>query len=153
LSVTDFYIVEDGAGIAAAGALWDQRTYQQYIALDYKGVYKLAAALGPLLRLFRYPPLPAKGEAADFAYAAFLMGRGDVGNGALRVLLAGLAIAVRSRGYGFVAVGAADGDELSSLLSGVRGIRLGSRLCVIDYKRNSALPVSGTPLRFECGLL
>jgi hypothetical protein len=150
LTVSDFFLLENGAEIAAAGALWDQRAYKQCVALGYYGAYRFAAHCNPLLRLLRYPPLPPKNTPARFAYISFLLDRKDHPDAA-RIFLGELAAA--ARGYDFLTVGAVKGDELGTRLDAVRSIKIGSRLCVIDYDRNGAAPVYKTPPRFECALL
>ncbi|MCL1895711.1 MAG: GNAT family N-acetyltransferase, partial [Clostridiales bacterium] len=64
----DFFLLEDSGDIIAAGALWDQQAYKQYIVAGYGGAYRLAALFGPALRALRYPPLPKAGLPARFAY-------------------------------------------------------------------------------------
>ncbi|MDR1206163.1 MAG: hypothetical protein LBL26_11925 [Peptococcaceae bacterium] len=150
LTVSDFFLLEDGGEIAAAGALWDQRAYKQCVALGYYGIYRFAAHCNPLLRLLRYPPLPKTNTAACFAYISFLLDRQDHPDAA-RVLLGELASA--ARGYDFLTVGAVKGDALGTWLDAVRSVKIGSRLCLIDYEKTGAAPVYTTPPRFECALL
>lgn len=51
----DFYILEDrNREILAAGAIWDQRDYKQYILKGYRGLYRWIYPIHPLIRLFGY---------------------------------------------------------------------------------------------------
>ena len=150
LTVSDFFILEEDGDIIAAGALWDQRAYKQYISLGYKGAYKLAAHCRPLLRFFHYPPLPKTNTAANFAYISFMLYRKDNPDAA-RIFLGDLAVA--GRGYDFLAAGAVKGDALGKILNDVKSIQMGSKLCVIEYDKKGAASVYKTPLRFECALL
>jgi len=150
LQISDFFILEDKGEIIAAGALWDQRSYKQYIALGYHGASKLAAHCSPPLRFFRYPPLPKVNAAANFAYISFMLSRKN-NPGAERIFLGELAAAARR--YDFLAIGAVNGDKLREILNAVKNIKIGSKLCAIDYDKQSSLPIYETPFRFECALL
>jgi len=150
LTVSDFFILEDSKKVIAACALWNQQAYKQYIALGYKGFYRLALHCNPLLRFLRYPPLPKTSTAANFAYISFMLCRKDSLDVA-RTFLGELAAA--GRGYDFLTVGAVNGDELGKTLNAVKNIKISSKLCVIDYDKNGSAPVYKTPLRFECALL
>ena len=150
LGVTDFFILENDGELMAAGALWDQQDYKQYIALAYHGVYKLAAHCNPLLRFLRYPPLPKTGTAAHFAYISFLLCRKDSLDMA-RFFLEGIAAA--GRAYDFLAIGVVNGDTLKEVLRDVKKMQMGSQLCIIDYDKKASAPVYQTPVRFECALL
>ena len=149
LTVSDFFLLEAGDEVIAAGALWDQRAYKQYIVLGFYGAYKLAAYCNPLLRFFCYPPLPKKNMAANFAYISFLLCRKDNPDMA-HVFLGELAAA--AGGYDFLTIGAVSGSELAAVLNSVRSIKIDSRLCVIDHDKNGPAAYK-TPLRFECALL
>ena len=150
LAVGDFFLLEDASGIAAAGALWDQRSYKQYIALGYEGAYRVAARLGPLLRLLRYPALPPIGQAADFAYLSFALARGG-DDGLLCELLGGLAEV--GQVYGTLVIGAVAGSELDGYLASLRGFSFDSRICNIEFMEIKPTDAFQTPLRLECGLL
>ena len=150
LTVPDFFILENGDNIVAAGALWDQKTYKQYIALGYEGIYRFATVGNPLLRALRYPTLPKINEAAHFAYISFLLCR-DNDSILERALLGEISAAAHS--YDFVTVGAAKGSAMGQYLDSVKSIKIGSRLCNIDYNRSGAAAITETPLRFECALL
>lgn len=149
LSAADFFLLEDGEKIIGACALWDQRAWKQYIAIGYKGAYKIAARCNPLLGFLRYPPLPKKGAAANFAYIAFFLCRGG-GPSAAQALLGEIGAA---GSYDFLTIGAARGGMTAEILDGKRSIRIGSKLCLIDYERKGAEAGGNGPLLFECGLL
>ena len=150
LTVTDFFVMEDGGEIVAAGALWNQQFYKQYIALGYHGIYKLAAYCNPLLRFLSYPLLPKINKAANIAFISFALCRKDYSD-LLGALLGELAAA--GRGYDFLTIGAVNGDEAAVILNATKGIRIGSKLCVTDYDKTGHLPIYKTPPRFECALL
>jgi len=150
LTVSDFFILEDGDNIVAAGALWNQQKFKQYIVLGYDGLYKLAALCNPILRAFRYPPLLKVNNAANFAYISFLLCR-ENNLHAERVLLGEISAAARN--YDFLAIGAVNGTVLGKRLDLIRSIKIGSRLCAVDYHRSGVAESIDAPLRFECALL
>jgi len=150
LTVSDFFILEDNNNIVAAGALWNQKTYKQYIVLGYDGIYRFAAACNPLLRVLHYPPLPKVNETAHFAYISFLLCREN--NPILERILLG-EISAAARNYNFIAIGAAKETALWQHLDSLKSVKINSRLCIIDYKKSSAVESIKTPLRFECALL
>ena len=150
LSLSDFYLLEDGRGLVAAGALWNQQAYKQYVSLGYHGVYRLAARCNPLLRLLRYPPLPPVGSGANFAYLSFLLCREECQDAAC-VLLGELAHVGSS--FDFLAIGVVQGEPLGEVLDMTKSIRIGSKLCLVDYARTASLPSYAEPYRFECALL
>jgi hypothetical protein len=150
LTVSDFFILEDGDSIAAAGALWNQKYYKQYIVLGYDGAYKFAALCNPILRALHYPPLPKVNAAAHFAYVSFLLCREN--DSALERILLG-EISAAARNYNFLTIGAVKRTALGQYFDSVKNIKIGSRLCAIDFNRNGMVESFKMPLRFECALL
>ncbi|MCL1896003.1 MAG: hypothetical protein FWG03_05595 [Clostridiales bacterium] len=154
-AVPDFFLFEDRGDIIAAGALWDQHAYKQYIVNGYGGAYRLAAFCNPVLRALHYPPLPKAGSPARFAYISFLLCRGgSPGPGQVfaeqaspgqdfteqafsgqdfieQAFLGELSEA--ARGYDFLTVGAVNGTGPGLFLDSLRSIRIGSTICAIDY--------------------
>jgi len=149
LNISDFYILEDGSEIAAAGASWDQRAFKQYVVIDYKGVYRLAAHCSPLLSALHYPPLPKISTAANFAQVSFLVCRG--GDCFLEQIMLG-ELAVAGKMFDFLTIGCTARDPLSRSLSGIRSLKFGSKLCMYDYAGIGLSPAETIP-RFECALL
>jgi hypothetical protein len=148
LTVSDFFILEDGSQIVAAGALWNQKTFKQYIVLSYGGIYKFAAACGTLLRALRFLPLPKVNEAANFAYISFFL----CCEPALEHVLLG-EISAAARNYDFLTTGAANRSSLGQHLNSVKGIKFGSRLCAADYNRSGVMENVKMPIRYECAFL
>ena len=96
LSLSDFYVVTSGGGrIVAAGALWDQTDYRQYIVDRYSLGLRMARLLNPGLWLLGYPRLPKAGSVISFPMASFLLAE----PGEESALLSGLSVAARRRGY------------------------------------------------------
>jgi hypothetical protein len=150
LKVTDFYILEDSSGILAAGALWDQRLYRQYVMVGYSGIYRLAASNNWLLRALRYPTLAKVGETANFAYLSFLLSR-DNDIELQRVMLSELS--ARAHHFDSLTIGAVTDSDLAELLTKMKSFTLQSRICLIDSSRSAKALAIQKPLRIECSLL
>lgn len=107
LAPGDLLVVEDGRGIAAAGALWDQRAVRQVVVRGYAPALRLlrplVAAAGPALGLPRLPPV---GAALAIACLAFAHARGD-DPAAFAALLDGARAAAAARGLDAVVLGLA----------------------------------------------
>ena len=150
LTISEFFILEDGENIIATGALWNQRNYKQYIAIGYKTVYKFVTHCSPLFQLFHYPPLPKMNTIANFAYISFFLCRKNYLN-TMRVFLGELAVTAHD--YDFLTVGAVNGDDLGEILASMKSIKVSSKLCIVDFEKNGIVPIHKTPFRFECALL
>ena len=150
LTVSDFFILEGKDDIIAAGALWNQKAYKQYIVIEYKGAYKIAALCNPFLRALCYPPLPKINKAAHFAYISFLLCREN--DPSLERIMLG-EISVAAGNYSFLIIGTAKGTALGQHLDSVKKIKFGSKLCAIDINRKGVVENFKMPLRFECALL
>jgi len=150
LSVSDFFILKDGDEIVAAGALWNQQAYKQYIVIGYNKVFRFAALCNPILRTIHYPPLPKVNETAHFAYISFLLCREN--NPTLERILLG-EISATARNYDFLAIGSTKETTLGQYLDSLKSIRIGSKLCIINYDRSGTTENIKMPLRFECALL
>ncbi len=77
LGIEDFYILKNGEGIIAAGALWEQSGYRQYIVKRYRGVMKLARCLNPMLSALGYIRLPRENENIRFPMLSFFISKDD----------------------------------------------------------------------------
>lgn len=78
LRYEDFYLLFDPDGeIAAAGALWDQRPYKQYLLSRYGGVYRFLYPVSFLFPFFGYPGLAKPGTVLNFCTLSFWAIRDD----------------------------------------------------------------------------
>jgi len=76
--VRDFCLLLDGRGeIAAAGAVWDQREYKQYVVAGYGGAYRVLAPVSFAFPLFGYPKLVRPGSVLDYFTLSFWAVRDD----------------------------------------------------------------------------
>lgn len=72
LSFSDFYMLCSPAGeILAAGAVWDQRRYKQYVLRGYGGIYKALYPVSFLFPFFGYPVLAKPGSILNFFTLSF----------------------------------------------------------------------------------
>ncbi len=73
LKVEDFYLLcDDRHTILAAGAIWDQRSYKQYIVQGYSGVLKHLYPLSRFFPVVGFPALPKPRGVLKFFTLAFL---------------------------------------------------------------------------------
>ncbi len=76
--IGDFFVLTRSGSILAAGALWDQRDYKQYVAMRYGGLFRLFRLVSKLLfPLLGYPSLPPIGSVLNMAVLSFLLAAGD----------------------------------------------------------------------------
>lgn len=73
----NFYLLLDGSGIVACGALWNQVSYKQYIVKKYRGIMKLARIANPLLSSLGYIRLPKENEPLDIAMLSFFLSKDE----------------------------------------------------------------------------
>lgn len=85
----DLFALSDGAGLRAAGCLWDQSAHRQWRVAGYSGAYR---------RLYQMGVLPAPGHPVSVATACFLHGQAA----ARAELLARLRALAAARGYSFL---------------------------------------------------
>ena len=72
LKVEDFWVIQHAGGeFLATGALWDQRSYKQYVLQGYGGYFKFLYPFAKLLPLFGFPALPAPGSTLAFCTLSF----------------------------------------------------------------------------------
>ncbi|GAK58292.1 hypothetical protein U27_05265 [Candidatus Vecturithrix granuli] len=72
LGVKDFWVMQDAHGeFLAVGALWDQRSYKQYLLQGYGGYFRCLYPFTKLLPLFGFPALPAPGSILAFCTLSF----------------------------------------------------------------------------------
>ena len=72
LRVENFWVMQNTEGeFLATGALWDQRSYKQYVLQGYGGYFKWLYPFAKLLPLFGFPALPAPGSTLAFCTLSF----------------------------------------------------------------------------------
>ena len=119
LDMGDFYVSTSHDGrVLAAGALWDQTDYRQYIVDAYGWQLKLARALNPVISLLGYPSLPRPKAVVAMPMACFLMAE----PGEEEPIVAGLIRASRDLGYAQMIAGHAHSSPFHAVLSARRHI-------------------------------
>jgi hypothetical protein len=153
LRVEDFLLCEREGRIAAAAALWDQRSYRQFRVTGYGGLLRLARPLSGLLPLWGLPALPRAGE--DVGYLTLCLMAVSGNDPALFEQLLQGAIAAAHRVPVLVA-GVAAGHPLEAVLAARRHISYRSRIYLVFWPEQGAAASAvrrDVPLHIECGLL
>jgi hypothetical protein len=139
--------------ILAAGALWDQRVYKQYVVQGYQGAFKWLAPVTHLLPLLGYPALPGPGSILAFRTLSFWAVRANRPD-ALQRFLDGVAGAAGDAA--FFLVGVHDQHPLHPELSKRPHISYRSKVYLVSWDDQQpwtdALDLTMTPY-IEGGLL
>lgn len=154
LRISDFYIMEDFSGeILAAGAVWDQISYKQYVVKKYGGVLNKIYPISCILPVFGYPSLPKPESVLKFFTLSFWA----VKNNNVKVFerfINGIS-AVRDD-YSFFVVGMHETHNLSGFLKRKSTITYSSKLYTVDWDKTHKT-VNGlnrnSSIYLECGLL
>ncbi|MCA9403031.1 MAG: hypothetical protein KC897_04560 [Candidatus Omnitrophica bacterium] len=152
LTIADVFVMEEGAEIIAAGAVWDQSAYKQYVVNSYSGGLKLLAALPWVTRLCGLPPLPAPGETVRF----YTLGRWAVRDNDARIFDTFLDQIMQSAAaYPLCLVGVHEGHPLRERLQRRRYVRYDSEVYLVNWESKSSPVNDLKPLTvyLECGAL
>ncbi|MBQ9779733.1 MAG: hypothetical protein IJW00_02190 [Clostridia bacterium] len=153
LSIRNFYLLLRGKEILAAGALWRQSDYKQYVVKAYRGVMKGARALNPLLSLLGYIKLPPRDVPLDFPMLSFFLCRDD-DEAAQRVFLKEMVREVRKTDEMFV-IGLPREHAVSLVLDKVPNLHFDTTLYEISFpwSQRPNNKVRAHHIFPECGLL
>jgi len=150
----NFYLLYDaGQHILAAGALWDQRHYKQYIVQGYRGVLKLLYPLSRVFPLFGWPALPAPGKMLAFFTLSFWAVQGYDPE-LFSLLLDGVSVCARA--YPFFLVGLPEQHPLRPVLHKRPHISYTSHLDLVywDEQRPAVQRLERERVMYlECGML
>lgn len=148
LSDKDVYILKDSSGnTAAACALWDQKSWKQYIVTRYSDKYRWLKKIP--LRLFGYPDLPREGIPLNYAAVSLLIIReGDLE--AAEQLLR--KVAEKAVEYDFLMLGLFENNPLTSAMRRLKSIKYQSILYTVHWD-DSGPKADGRPVNLEVGLL
>jgi hypothetical protein len=154
LRFQDFYLLRDNhQQLVAAGAVWDQTVYKQYVMQGYAGVFKWLYRCSRGLPLLGLPALPAPGSVLSFFTLAFWTVR-DHQPELCRIFLAQIARVAPQ--YPFFLVGLPAAHPLHPELQRRPHLSYRSQIYLVSWEAqrgavenlNSALPPY-----LECGLL
>jgi len=153
LSLGDFYILPDNRGhILAAGAVWDQQAYKQYVIQGYSGCFRFLYPLSRLLPRFGYTALPEPGTVLNFFALSFWAVRDDNPD-YFRTFVREIAGATGR--YSFFVLGLPEQNDLTRALRGSPHLSYKSRIYLVNWDRAKAAAnePDGRPPYLECGTL
>ena len=127
----DFYLLMDGDRIMAAGALWNQTAYKQYVVKRYRRWMRFARFLNPLLSLFGYIRLPRENEPLTFPMLSFLLSRED-DEGLYRIFLNEIKRVI-SQSYGMFVIGLSKGHFARAVFDLLPSIHFETKLYEITF--------------------
>lgn len=151
LSEDDFYCLKSPAGdIVAAGAIWNQQSYKQYVISGYNGIYKALSYLPTAA--FGYPRMPKAGTAAHYASLAALL-VADNDPTIARLFLK--CVLYEANSYDFVMLGLFENHPLGSVAQQFKHIKYSSRLYEVDFapEGTGSPALDQRPIMLEVGLL
>ena len=153
LGVEDFYLLLDGGNVLAAGALWNQTEYKQYVVKRYGKLMKLARVLNPLMSAFGYIKLPKENEPLDFPMLSFLLCKND-DTDSYRIFLDEIRREIAKK-YGIFVIGLPREHFAAPILDKLPSISFETELYGIEFPwSKQAYKTPDTKKSFfECGLL
>jgi hypothetical protein len=153
LDIHQFYLLFDAQDqIVAAGVLWDQTGYKQYVAQGYHGLLKWLYPVSRWFPLFGFPALPVPGTILRFQTLSFWVVK-DNHPDYFRAFLDQILVASN---FPLLLVGVHERHPLRSLLRKRPHISYTSRLYLVHWKEQQeavdALDRTMIPY-LECGML
>ena len=154
LGIEHFYLLlDEHDDILAAGALWDQATYKQYVLQGYDGFFKMLVPVSRLFPLIGFPALPSPRSTLRFFTLSFWAVKHqepEIFRHFLR------AISHVGREYPFFLVGLHDRNPLGRIIERSPHIRYVSRLYLVSWNAEPQFSEMLDDHRIpylECGLL
>ena len=133
----DFYLLYNNNEIVAAGAVWDQRDYKQYILSKYGGILRILYPFSFVFPLFGYPTLARPGSILDFCTLSFWAIRSNRAE-YLECFLRHISDITRQ--YSYFVIGVAACHPLRELLHKRPHLIYKSRMYLV-YQRNNELEI------------
>ncbi|MCA9407935.1 MAG: hypothetical protein H6755_06465 [Candidatus Omnitrophica bacterium] len=153
INTDSFYIVKQDDKIIAAGAIWDQGDYKQYIVQQYSGFLRIFNKLQLLSALFQIPSLPDPGQALKF-YTLSRWAIKDNDKTIFNVFMDNLKD--HTQDYPFMLIGVHESHPLRNELMNRKHIKYSSNVYLVDWvKKISPLTLLNTEMSsyIECGAL
>lgn len=149
----DFYLLEQDGVPVAAGALWDQTDYKQYVVKQYRGMMKLARFANPVLSVLRYIRLPAENEPLCFPMLSFLICKNDDA-AYYRIFLSELKKEIAAT-YDMFVIGLPNTHPASPLFDSLPSISFETKLYEITFPWNNCptKTINEKKMHPECALL
>ncbi len=153
LRVEDFYLLEDGRGIKACGAVWNVSSYKQFTVTKYRGIMKHARAFNPLLSLLGYAQLPRENEPMNLPMLSFFLSRDDSEDG-YRILFHRIKNEIKKRNSMFL-VGLPAQHVIASVLKNLPKVTLESVIYELRFtgQGNEAPVIDPESIYTESALL
>ena len=153
LNPTDFYILKDGEEIVAAGALWKQTAYRQYIVTRYSGLFKFGRVFNPILKALGYIQLPKENEVLDFPMLSFFISKDD--NEEYYKAFLNHINPIIKKEYGMFVIGISANNFAHGIFRKVRNIHFDTKIYEIEFilGNGKKADVNGKNIWLECGLL
>ncbi len=153
LKPEDFYVLKEQDEILAVGALWKQTAYRQYIVKKYRGVYRFARCLNPLLKLLGYITLPKENEVLDFPMLSFFISQDD-NEEYYKAFLNHINYVIKQK-FGMYVIGIGDTDVHKKLYRQLRNIHFDTQIYEIEFilGNGKMAEISRENIWLECGLL
>jgi hypothetical protein len=154
LSIETFYLlVDEQDDILAAGAVWDQASYKQYVLQGYDGIFRLIAPASRIFPFFGFPALPAPRSVLRFFTLSFWAVKHQDPD-IFRRFLQAISHAVSD--YPFFLIGLHEQHPLRHIVEQRLHIRYASRLYLVSWDKEPHILQSLEPDRtpyLECGML
>lgn len=153
LNSTDFYMLKDGEEIVAAGALWKQTAYRQYIVTKYGGIFKFARIFNPILKMMGYIELPKEKEVLNFPMLSFFISKDD--NEEYYKAFLNCINPVIKKEYGMFVIGSINNSFAHNIFRKVRNIHFDTKIYEIEFilGNGKRTDVNKDNIWLECGLL
>lgn len=154
LNIERFYVLLDEHNeILAAGAIWDQTSYKQYVLQGYDGIFRLIAPASRIFPLFGFPAFPAPGSVLRFFTLSFWAVKHQDPDIFRRFFQ---AIAHAASDYPFFLMGLYEHHPFRHIVEQRQHVRYTSRLYLVSWDKEPRILQSLDPDRIpylECGLL
>ena len=153
LKTEDFYILKERDEIVAVGALWKQTAYRQYIVKKYRGLFRFARFLNPILKRLGYITLPKENEVLDFPMLSFFITKDD--NEVYYKAFLNHINRVIKKDYGMYVIGIGDTDVHKKLYKKIKSIHFDTLIYEIEFifGNGKKTQISRENIWLECGLL
>ncbi len=152
LAITDAFLLEEAGEIVAAGAVWDQSGYKQYVVNGYSAGLNILAGAPWLAKLCGLPPLPRPGETVRY----FTLSRWAVRDNDPELFDTFLdQVMTAARDYPVCLVGVHQGHPLRERLRRRKHIRYDSQVYLVNWEQQSQAVRDLKPMTvyLECGAL
>lgn len=146
----DCYLLEKDGELKAFGALWNQSSYKQYIAIRYSGYMKVLSCFPQASALLGYVPIPPLGMPLNFPMLSLFYAKK---NNPIyyRIFLSLIAGEIKKK-YTMFLIGMTAEHPNKHIYQRIKSFHLQSAVYYVNYEQNIVFD-KGRPIHLECGLL